>query len=133
MKIIPATLWISDDEPCFALTEINRNTPDGKDIRRYQTIRVIRGDWFADSERDLGSRKNFAAETFSIPGGVITDNEKIEIYHSVGELKDIADDLRNSQTDRSELPVTDMATMYQEIQDTKKDRGVNKWMSKPLL
>ena len=120
------------DEPAYALTEINRLSPDSKNVRRIQTIRVIRQDWFADYETDLGLRENFTADVFSIPGGVITDGKKIEIFHSVNELLEMADMLRERPYDKSELPVSDLASMYQQEQDMRKDRSVNKW-SQPVL
>ncbi|MDO8706414.1 MAG: hypothetical protein Q7J84_15855 [Sulfuricaulis sp.] len=56
-------------------------------------IKVMRGDRPAEFRRDLGKVKQFKAIQFNIPGGAM-DGGRYYVEHTVGELVDIADELR---------------------------------------
>lgn len=93
MSLLPATLEVSYDEPAFNLSELVQPTPVGEP-RRFQIILVIRGDALAEYRIDLGPASNFTAPEFRIPGGVVDEfTGRGEILHTVGELKDIADEM----------------------------------------
>lgn len=85
------------DEPCFQLSEVNLQSGlPGVGWRRYQFLYVVRGDKLAEYRQDMGPAGDFTAPQFRIPGGV--QNEQTgycEILHTVGELRDIADDQRD--------------------------------------
>jgi len=87
---------ISLDEWCFGITEINLQSPGYKGFHRYQIVNVIRADKLVEHRIDLGLAKNFTAQQFKIPGGVIDEaTGRMEILHTVGELMDIAIAMRN--------------------------------------
>ena len=96
--IAVGTNLISLDEPCFSLREEYQQAPDGKGFRRYQVIKVVRGDKIASFMHDMGPQKTHKADCFVIPGGVwdVTDGHG-ELLHTVGELRDIADRIREEQ------------------------------------
>lgn len=83
------------DEPCLQLEEMNKPGPPGKGWRRYQRVIVVRNDRPAEYEVDLGAREDFDHEEINVQGAVqdaVTG--KVEILHTVAELKEIADFLR---------------------------------------
>ena len=114
-KLIAAAIEVHLDEPAFNLTEINLQAPDNKEWRRYQIISVLRGDKLAEYREDLGPRDNFTADAFRIPGGVWdAATRRIEVLHSVGELREIAEAVRLGPTVRPELPSRDFIGEYQD-------------------
>ena len=82
------------DEPCFGLVELDLLRPDSHGYNRYQILYVVRRDRLAEYREDLGVRERWDADNFRIPGGVHWANGTMEILHTVGELRDIADVLR---------------------------------------
>jgi hypothetical protein len=96
-KLLSATIELSLDEPAFQLSEVHLQSGlPGMGWRRYQIIYVVRADRLAEFRLDMGPAENFTAPQFRILGGV--QNERTgycEILHTVGELRDIADDLRD--------------------------------------
>jgi len=111
--IILGTDYVDNDEPCFALSEVNLQAPDSKGFRRYRIIRVIRGQRLADYKVDLGLAKNFSAEQFCIPGGWVGDDGKVYIEETVGSLKDWANRFRERKPMITEVPLTDILGTYQ--------------------
>jgi hypothetical protein len=94
MALLPATLEVSFDEPAFNLSELVQPTPSSGP-HRFQIILVVRGDSLAEYRLDLGPANDFSTPEFRIPGGVVDEvTGRGEILHTVGELKDIADMLR---------------------------------------
>jgi hypothetical protein len=90
-----ATIAISLDEPAFDLRELNFQAPDGSGWRRYQTIRVVRADRLATFKVDLGPKGSFNVQEFNIPAwheDPVTG--RVEIFHTVGQLREIADTMR---------------------------------------
>ena len=119
--IVPVALFVSMDEPCMGLYELNQMAPDSKSIRRYQIIRVLRGDRIAEYRKDLGSRTSFIAPEFRVPGGVIdTRTKRISIMHTVGELIDIANFQREGIIRQPDKPKpTDLVKGYHDHMDQK--------------
>ena len=96
-RVLYGTSWISEDELCLGLFEMNEQAPDYSGFRRYQIIFVMRNDKPAEFRIDLGPEKAFRRDQFRIPGGVINDQtHKIEILHTVGELREIAEWIREA-------------------------------------
>ena len=94
MSLLPATLEVSYDEPAFNLSELIQPAPVGPP-RRFQIILVIRNDALAEYRIDLGPESDFIAPEFRIPGGIVDESTgRGEILHTVGELKDIAIEMR---------------------------------------
>lgn len=91
--IVPVALAIDYSEPCYSLEELNLPGPDSKGIRRYQILRVVRNDRLAEFKKDMGV--NCKAEQFRILGGIRNEaTGRIEIFHTVAELQEIADFMR---------------------------------------
>ena len=87
---MPAAVVILPDEKAYGLSEVNLLSPwvegKGQTMRRYQIIYVNRGDNLAEYREDLGLASDSDALQFRIPSFW---------EHTVGELKDIAAELRN--------------------------------------
>jgi hypothetical protein len=91
------------DEPCLGVSEKNQQSPGSKGFHRYLCVRVVRDDKPVIFTKDLGLSKNFKSDPFVILGGV-EDDGNIIIEHTVGELMDIAEQLREqSPLDPREL------------------------------
>lgn len=110
-----ATPVISNDEPCFMLVEEHIQAPNASGFRRYQIITVVRNDELVEWHHDMGPAKKFKnIDMFRIPGGVRDEvTKRLYIEHTVGELREIADQLRSRPQMRSQLPRTDLIAMYQ--------------------
>jgi len=106
-KLVLGAPFITDDEPCLGLYELNFKSPDQRSRHRYQIIMVIRnGDKPAEHRIDLGLASKFkGVDQFRIPGGIVDeDTGKIYIEETVGRLKDIANIMRGRPAfDKREL------------------------------
>ena len=92
MNLYYGTNVISEDEPCLGLHELN--FPCDKGQHRYQIAIVVRDDKPSEYRLDMGSTKLFkGVDQFRIPGGVI-EGKQMFIELSVGELREIAERLR---------------------------------------
>lgn len=103
-------LDVSFDEMAISLKELIEMAPDSSGFRRYQTIRVVRNDRDATYTRDMGPVSEYSAYELVIPGGVRV-GDKFEMLHTVGELIDIADLLRNQPKEEWDGP-SDMLGTY---------------------
>jgi hypothetical protein len=94
-KIRFGTTFINEDEPCLGLSELDLQSPGAKGFHRYQVVYVMRADKPAEYRKDMGPSKNFKHDQFRIPGGFYdSDVDRYYVEHTVGELRQIADDLR---------------------------------------
>ena len=91
--ILPVACVVSEDEPCYWLTELHLQAPDYKGFRRYQIVWVVRDDALAQYITDLGLASKYkGVEQFSVQGGgTDEDTGRIWIEHTVAELQEIAD------------------------------------------
>jgi hypothetical protein len=111
--LLAETLCVTEDEPCFLLVEVNLQSPGSRGWRRYQILTVVRSDTLATARINLGPAKAFAAPQFRIPGGVHDEaTGKIEILHSVGELREVADYQREGLIRQPEVQPSDLAGGY---------------------
>jgi len=83
------------------------NQTDGR-WHRYEILIVVRDDELAEYRRDMGLRDNFEHKSrldgLRIMGGV-KDGNKIYIEETVGRLRDMAFQLRESPAfDKQEIP-----------------------------
>lgn len=108
--LMPVILAVSMDEPCIGLCEMNLPSGlPGGGIRRYQIIYVVRDDKRAEFKRDLGPAKKFRADQFRIPGAVIDDTtRRVTILHTVGQLVEIANRMREIKPQREIHPTPDL-------------------------
>jgi hypothetical protein len=127
-KLISAAIEVHLDEPAFNLVELNLQSPDNTGWRRYQIISVVRGERLAEYREDLGPADNFTADAFRIPGGVWdATTRRMEVLHSVGELRQIAEVIRLGPTVRPEIAPRDLISEYHDHMDklvtAAKERG----------
>ena len=117
-KLISAAIEVHLDEPAFNLSEVNLQAPDNSGWRRYQVIYVVRGERMAEYREDLGPKDNFTADAFRIPGGVWdASTRRMEILHSVGELREIAEYVRLGPTVKPQIEKRDLVSEYNEHMD----------------
>ena len=104
-ELVVAASVVRKDEPALRLDEVNRTGTAGQGWRRRQEIHVIRNDRRAVWADDLGPAENFTSPPFSIPA---------LLEHSVAELQDMADSLRDSDVNNMRL-----AELQQESEEDK--------------
>ena len=104
------TRLVSDDEMCFSLREINK--PSGKKgMHRFQELRVVRYDRLVTAYVDLGPSYMFKADPIFIPGGQVV-NGRGEAWHTVAELREIAEEFRGRPVYRYFEP-SDLQSAFQ--------------------
>ena len=99
------TLQASNDEPAYNYGEINRNG------RRMKVIQLKRGDRFPQYWEDMGPEEDFTASEFYIPA-YIPSSYGIESAHTVGELLDIGNEMRETQIDKDRVHRSDLIQGY---------------------
>ena len=102
---------IFDDEPAYYLGEFIRPSRSGKSKSRYQLLRVVRDDRLVTAWVYLGPAAAFAQDEFQIPGGEVFEGRG-RVWHTVAELREIADELR-SRPLRRELEPWDLQAAFQ--------------------
>jgi len=105
--MIQGTTYVLANEPALNLAEVDLVAPrdDGKgsDWYRFQIIIVWRNDCETEYRERLGLAKDFEANQFRIMGG-IKERGRVYIEHTVGELKDMANVVRERPAfDKHEL------------------------------
>lgn len=88
------TMVVSMDEPCVGLYEVDIQSPGNRGFHRYQVIKVMRNDKVAEAWVDLGLSSEWPHDIVRIPGGVRDNKGVFHIVHTVGELIDIANEVR---------------------------------------
>ena len=109
------TRVVTDDEPCYLLAELNRPSLTYKSRSRYQMLWVVRGDRLVTAHVYLGPAASFAHDQFQIPGGEISEGRG-KVWHTVAELREIADELRALKPHR-ELEPADLQGNFREFVD----------------
>lgn len=115
------TRVVFDDEPCYYLGEFIRPSRSFKSSSRYQLIKVVREDRLVTAWVYLGPAKGFAQDEFQIPGGEITEGRG-KVWHTVAELREIADELR-SRKPRRELEPADLQGAFRRFSEERKRRA----------
>jgi len=117
------TRLVSDDEMCFSLREIN-NTTDKKGyyrMHRFQELRVVRQDRLVTAYVDLGPSYMFTADPIFIPGGQVV-NGRGEAWHTVAELREIAEEFRGRPAHRY-FELSDLqSAFYNKVEERKRKR-----------
>ena len=86
-ELILATSYLLGDEKAYSLQEIHLQSPGSKGFHRYRIFIVNRNGNLAEFREDMGLAKNFKGiKQFNVPS---------LWEHSVAELLEIADSLRN--------------------------------------
>jgi hypothetical protein len=117
-RLLLAATEVSPDEWGLDLSEVNLQSPDSPGWRRYQVVTVPRGERLAEWRRDLGPASAFTADQFRVPGGVVDDvTGRFEPVHTVGELWDIADYLRENPFPHDDIVRTDLVQRYHDAMD----------------
>ena len=93
-ELVVAASIIKNDEPALRLEELKVQGIKGQKMQRRQFIHVVRNDKRAVWSKDLGDAESFHAPPFSIPS---------LLEHTVAELREIADQLRESKDSNTRL------------------------------
>ena len=114
------TRLVSDDEMCFSLREINK--PSGnRGMHRFQELRVVRYDKLVTAYVDLGPSYMFTADPIFIPGGQVV-NGRGEAWHTVAELREIAEEFRGRPAHRY-FELSDLqSAFYNKVEERKRKR-----------
>lgn len=109
-KVTAATNAVSMDEFCFGLSEVHLQSPGSRGFHRYQVLAVLRQGKIVSFMRDMGPISKFTnVQQFRVPGGLMDETTgRYEILHTVGELYDIADYLRNGYSKPPEFVPGDL-------------------------
>lgn len=97
---------VSEDEKCYMLAEMNLPSRSGKSLSRFQILRIVRGDQLVTAYVYLGPASSFHSDQLMAPGGQVV-NGVGRAWHTVGELRDVAD-LMRSKPLRRELEPSDL-------------------------
>jgi hypothetical protein len=98
-KLLYGTHYVSEDEPCLGLYEINMQSPGSKGIHRYQIIYVMRGGKPSEYRKDMGNAKKFKEDQLRLPGGAYDETtDRYYIEHTVGQLREMANQWRKAPT-----------------------------------
>ena len=85
--LIRVATTILGDEKAWGLFEMHEQSPDSKGFHRYQIVQVVRDGRLAEWRKDMGLASNWkGVKQLRIPA---------LLEHSVDELMDLADYLRN--------------------------------------
>lgn len=103
-KLRPVALWVSPDEPCYSLKEVELQSPGSKGWHRYQIVLVVRGDRLAEYRVDLGPRERWPFPCFVIPGAVPVGNGRVDIIETVGRLQFLAEEQRGRPPVEAQYP-----------------------------
>lgn len=107
------TRAVFEDEPCYYLGEFIRPSRSFKSKSRYQVLAVVRDDRLVTAFVYLGPAASFAADQFQIPGGEIIEGRG-KVWHTVAELREVADELRGRKP-RRELGPLDLQSAFREF------------------
>lgn len=136
-----ATISITLDEPALSLWEGVLTAPDYRGRNRYQILRVIRLDRPAEFRLTMWpAGESQEPEGFYIAGGTVTrmngqvdliplnipyeEIRHIESLHTVGELRDMADSMRDAPSRLAQIETRDMLGVWRDQNEdfTKWDR-----------
>lgn len=114
--ILPTTLVVHRDEPCVLLTELNLQSPGNHGLHRYQIIIVVRDDKPAEFRTDMGLPTK--DEEFRVMGAVQVGKGQVEVLHTVAELMEIADYLRERRSGwTAEIEPRDLIQGYRDYSE----------------
>jgi CRISPR/Cas system-associated protein Cas10 (large subunit of type III CRISPR-Cas system) len=114
------TRLVSDDEMCFSLREINKPSSK-KGMHRFQELRIVRQDRLVTAYVDLGPAYMFKADPIFIPGGQVV-NGRGEVWHTVAELREIAEEFRGRPVYRPFEPSDLQSAFHNMVEERKKKR-----------
>jgi len=120
VELATADIW--GHEPCWHISEINRQAPDSSGGRRYQTVTVIRNDHRVKLERDLGDARLFGEE-FQLILGVPDGKGGGEALYTVEEGLLLAQEMNLTPPPKTEVKPKDWKKIFWDNVEEK-----NKWM-----
>lgn len=95
----------------------------GKELHRYQIIRVIRDGKVFEHERDMGPVKFYQGiKEFIIPGGQVLKSGRLDCWEFVERAKWWADELRTRKQPQMQEPDPDWQGELDTIEEQRKDR-----------
>ena len=114
------TKYVTEDEPCYLLAELNLISASRMQRHRYQVLKVARSDRLVTAYVDLGLASRHKADEFTIPGGYVDESTgRGSVFSTVGELREIANRLRDAPV-RREIEPTNLGHIYRTFLDEKR-------------
>jgi hypothetical protein len=101
----------------------NKPTTNGQGRHRFQELRIVRRDALVTAYVDLGPSYMFRADPLFIPGGQVV-NGRGEAWHTVAELREIAEEFRSRPVHR-EVEPSDLQSAFHEMAEERKRRRTN--------
>lgn len=120
---LTTTEWVTPNEPCYLIYEINRPVPlPGEGLHRFRYILVGRNDKLAQHVEDLGRATNFPEATeMQIKTGGVEDDGKAWSEHTVAEAIDMIESARIPRFDIEDVPrMGDLEEGYQSVIEQRK-------------
>ena len=102
---------IMGHEPCYYISEMNKQAHDSSGFRRFQTITVIRNDRKVKFERDIGDSRLFG-EQFQLVCGVPNGKGGGEALYTVEEAIRMAQTMNLKPPEMSQRKPRDLRQMY---------------------
>ena len=102
---------IMGHEPCYYISEMNKQAHDSSGFRRFQTITVIRNDRKVKFERDIGDSRLFG-EQFQLICGVPNGKGGGEALYTVDEAMRMAQNINIKPPEMSERKPKDLRKIY---------------------
>ena len=116
------TRLVSDDEMCFSLREVNKPYSN-HGMHRFQELRVVRYDKLVTAYVDLGPSYMFKADELLVPGGQFDERTKKGVaWHTVAELREIAEEFRSRPVHRYFEPSDLQSAFHNKIEERKRKR-----------
>jgi hypothetical protein len=110
-------IQLSKDEPCYFLMEELRQARDSRGFRRYQVLTVVRDDELVKARIDMGPAGDIMAKPLQILGGVKNPvTGKIEIFYTVAQMQEMAEQERNSPREQEPEPSDLIGKAFDEIE-----------------
>jgi hypothetical protein len=133
--LVLGTNVVSMDEYAYSLKELIQQSPGNRGWHRYMIVKVPRNGKLVEFRKDLGAARKWKnVQEFSIIGAIPDyTTGRVEWVHTVGELVDIADWMRDPT--RQKLPPPqpfDFVSGYHDEQDKKKLRQRKRSMVGPV-
>ena len=113
-ELVVAASVVKNDELALRLEELNVQGIKGQGMQRRQFIHVVRDDKRAIGAQDLGTADSIHAPPFAIPS---------LMEHTVAELREIADQLRESKQGADRIDeLGEASTMIKDAIDEAEER-----------
>ena len=119
-RLVPMDYDLTEDEPCLKMIEVNKVGFDGVECRWQLS-------WFERSEqvyvhtRNLGPSVQYFSPDRQILGCVMTGNGKVDIFETVGRLREAMDGARQLPHPGLQYEPMDLKSEYRKFVEAKRE------------